>query len=110
MKIEGKAAVSVTQTELGWAEVSYNVAEPLHVVIYLHAPSASAPARIAMRTQDAEAHAFIQAVEIKPKNAPTGIETIDVENTENGAKMLIEGRLYILREGRIFNANGTQVR
>lgn len=110
VKIEGKDVVSVTQTELGWAEVSYNVAAPLHVVIYLHAPSASAPARIAMRTQDAEAHAFIQAVEILPKNAPTGIETIDVENTENGAKMLIDGQLFILREGRIFNANGIQVR
>ena len=110
VKIEGKAAVSVTQTELGWAEVSYNVAEPLHVVIYLHAPNASAPARIAMRTQDNEAHAFIQAVEIQPKNAPTAIEQVEMNKLENGAKMLIEGRLYILRDGRIFNANGIQVR
>lgn len=112
VKIEGQAAISVEQVALGWAEVSYNVAAPMHVVIYLHAESgASAPARIIARTaDDPAAGAYIQSIEIAPKNAPQGIENIDVKSLENGSKMLIDGQLYIIREGRIFNANGAQVR
>lgn len=112
VKIEGQAAISVEQVALGWAEVSYNVAQPMHVVIYLHAESgASAPARIIARTaDDPAAGAYIQSIEIAPKNAPQGIENIDVKSLENGSKMLIDGQLYIIREGRIFNANGAQVR
>ena len=50
LKIEGEASVSITQAELGWATVHYNVANPVHVVIYLHAAGGStAPARIATR-------------------------------------------------------------
>ncbi len=112
VKIEGQAAISVEQVALGWAEVSYNVAAPMHVVIYLHAEGgASAPARIIARTaDDPAAGAYIQAIEIAPKNAPEGIEHIDAERLENGSKLLIDGQLYIIREGRIFNANGAQVR
>ena len=112
VKIEGQAAISVEQVALGWAEVSYNVAQPMHVVIYLHAEGgASAPARIIARTaDDPAAGAYIQAIEIAPKNAPEGIEHIDAERLENGSKLLLNGQLYIIREGRIFNANGAQVR
>ncbi len=112
VKIDGQAAISVQMVALGWAEVSYNVAQPMHVVIYLHAEGgASAPARIIARTaDDPAAGAYIQAIEIAPKNAPEGIEHIDAERLENGAKLLLDGQLYIIREGRIFNANGAQVR
>lgn len=112
VKVDGVAAVSVTMESLGWAKVSYNVAAPTHVVIYLHAEGgASAPARIIARTADEPAAgAFIQALVIAPKDAPQGIENIDVNSLENGSKMLINGNLYIIREGRIFNANGTQVK
>lgn len=112
VKIEGQAAISVEQVALGWAEVSYNVAQPMHVVIYLHAEGgASAPARIIARTaDDPAAGAYIKSIEIAPKNAPMGIDLIDASSLENGAKLLIDGQLYIIREGRIFNANGAQVR
>lgn len=112
VKIEGQAAISVQMVALGWAEVSYNVAQPMHVVIYLHAEGgASAPARIIARTaDDPAAGAYIQSIEIAPKNAPQGIENIDAERLENGSKLLLDGQLYIIREGRIFNANGAQVR
>ena len=112
VKVDGVAAVSVTMESLGWAKVSYNVATPTHVVIYLHAEGgASAPARIIARTADEPAAgAFIQALVIAPKDAPQGIENIDVNSLENGSKMLINGNLYIIREGRIFNANGAQVK
>ena len=117
VKMEGQAAVSITQTELGWAEVNYNVTEPIHVVIYLHAASpSSAPARIATNMQDGEPNvgAYIQAVKIAPQGAPdpnpqTAIDMIETNQSENG-KVMMNGVLYILRDGKIFNALGMEIR
>lgn len=116
VKMEGKAAVSLTQVSLGWAEVSYNVAEPIHVVIYLHAASGSAPARIAANMEDTDptVGAYIQAVKIAPKDAPdpnptTAIDVIEANQGENG-KVLINGQLFIIRDGRVFTATGAQMK
>lgn len=117
VKMEGYAAVSITQLSLGWAEVNYNVTEPIHVVIYLHAESpSSAPARIATNTQDGDPNvgAYIQAVKIAPQDAPdpnpqTAIDIIETNQAENG-KVLMNGVLYILRDGKIFNALGMEIR
>ena len=116
VKMEGKAAVSLTQVSLGWAEVSYNVAEPIHVVIYLHAASGSAPARIAANMEDTDptVGAYIQAVKIAPKDAPdpnptTAIEIIEANQGENG-KVLINGQFFIIRDGRVFTTTGAQMK
>ena len=111
VKLEGEAVVSITQTELGWAEVTYNVPAPIHVVIYLHAQSAaSAPARIATQMQDAiSAGAYIQAVEIVPANAPTSIEQTEI-SSGSCQKLIKDGQLLILRSDKTFNANGQEVK
>ncbi len=111
VKMEGKAAVSITQTSLGWAKVVYNVTEPLHVVIYLHATANAAPARIAsaMNDTDPTVGAYIEALKITPKNATTAIDVIEANKAENG-KILMNGQLYIIRDGRVFNAVGAEVR
>ena len=105
--VDGAAAVSVTQTSLGWATVNYNVAAPTHVVIYLHAESSSAPARIATKAQDENAGAYIQALKIVPSGAPTAVKA--VKPLVNGTqKILHHGQLLIIRDGKIFNAVGQQ--
>lgn len=111
VKMEGKAAVSITQTSLGWAKVVYNVTEPIHVVIYLHATANAAPARIAsaMNDTDPTVGAYIEALKITPKNATTAIDVIEANKAENG-KILLNGQLYIIRDGRVFNAVGAEVR
>lgn len=109
VKKEGEDVVSITQTELGWAEVTYNVAAPIHVVIYLHANNASMPARIAAREQDTDAGAYIKTVEIVPDNAPTAIENV-VKEVEGSQKVMQNGILYIIRDGKVYNAQGTQVK
>lgn len=114
LKIEGTASISITQAELGWAIVHYDVTEPVHVVIYLHATSggSSAPARIATRMEDAvTAGAYIQAVIIQPANAPgypTSIENV-VNEKAGTQKVLLNGQLLIIRDGKAFNAQGAQV-
>jgi len=111
VKMEGKAAVSITQTSLGWAKVVYNVTEPIHVVIYLHATANAAPARIASAMNDTDpiVGAYIEALKITPKNATTAIDVIEANKAENG-KILLNGQLYIIRDGRVFNAVGAEVR
>ena len=115
--VEGAASISITSAELGWSTVEYNVPAPVHVVIYLHAASgASAPARIATNANDVvSAGAYVQSVMILPNDAPasqddhTAIDIIEANHGENG-KILMNGVLYILRDGKIFNALGIEIR
>ena len=112
IKVDGKAVVTLTPgTALGWVTAEYDVEEETRVVVYFHyeAP-ASAPARLKAAKAEEAPGLVIKELTITPANAPQGIEQIDVERVENGSKMLIDGQLYIIREGRIFNANGAQVR
>lgn len=117
VQVEGAASVSISSAELGWARVDYNVSTPVHVVIYLHAEgAASAPARIATNANDVvSACAYVQAVMILPNEAPgaqddtTAIDILQAGNGENG-KIMLNGQLYIIREGRVFNAAGTQIK
>ena len=111
VKMEGQAVVSIAQTALGWAEVTYNVPAPIHVVIYLHAQSAaSAPARIATRMEDAvSAGAYIQAVKIVPENAPVGFENVQSDDVQS-TKFIRDGQLIIIRDGKMYNATGVEVK
>ena len=115
VKLEGKAAVSITQINLEWAEVAYNVTEPLHVVIYLRASDpASAPARIA-KDDDPTVGAYIQAVKIAPKDAPDPNPTTDIELTDEPSaignyKMIRNGQLYIVRDGKTYTASGIEIK
>ena len=111
VKMEGQAVVSIAQTDLGWAEVTYNVPAPIHVVIYLHAQSTAAvPARIATRMEDAiTAGAYIQAVKIVPADAPVGFEQVNTA-TEGTTKVLKNGQIYILRGEKRYSVDGAQIR
>lgn len=115
VKMADAAAINLIQTSLGWVTVQYDVAEPVHVVIYLHADTPdSAPARIASSLKEDEpaAGAYIQAVKITPADAPndpTGLQTIEVFNGQNG-KIIMNGQLFILRDGHMYNATGVEIK
>lgn len=114
VKLEGQPVVSISQTEFGWVNVEYNVPQPIHVVIYLHANGgSSAPARIATRMEDAvSAGAYIEAIKIRPSTAPedtTPIENIEVDSESTG-KLLYNGQLYIHRGEQIYTIDGKQVK
>ena len=83
LKINGGALATLTQEDLNWAKVTYNVTVATHVVIYLHAESTSAPARMAaMQNEEPAAGAYIKAVKIAPKDAPDPNPTTDIELTD----------------------------
>lgn len=110
VKIEGQAAISLTQTQLGWAHVDYDVEVPVHVVLYLHAQQeASLANRIKAKATEEQAALCIQAIKITPANAQQGIEELPVVELNN-QKVLFEGQIYIIREGHVYNALGTEIR
>ncbi|GEM_PF-2183831 len=114
VKMEGKAAISITQASLGWAKVHYNTTAPTHVVIYLHAENpASAPARIAtaMSDDDPSVGAYIKTLKITPAGVITEPTALgQVQTGDNADKVLLNGQLYLLRDGKTYNALGQEVR
>lgn len=107
--IEGRGQVTFTTTENG-IKIAYNVAEQTHVIIYLQASEpSSAPKRVAQAKQDAVPGVAIKSIKITPESAATGIglTTNDQQPTTN--KLLRDGQLFIIRDGRIYNAQGLRV-
>lgn len=51
-------------------------------------------------------------LEISPiKNTPTGIDLLNGENGANGVrKVMVDGMLYIVKDGKVFDAQGRQVK
>ena len=107
VKIDGKSVISVTQSSLGKAKVSYNVEVDTHVVIYLHGGSGSAPARIATNAQDGEgAGAYVESITITPAQTATSIESLKAEGKTQ--KFLMDGRLLIMtQDGKVYDVTGT---
>ena len=99
----------ITQAEPGWAKVSYDVTVPTHVVVYLHASSSSAPKAAPKKTQ-ASPSAYIKAIKIVPESCLTAVEAIKADKPVSDGKYLKNGRLYIVRDGRIFDVTGIEVK
>lgn len=109
--IEGKGQVVFTSIEGGKAVVEYDLAEQAHVIVYVsEEPSSSpAPKRIRNAKKDATPAATIKSIKITPKGAATGIDKVEAINGE-WTKVLRDGQLLILRDGRIYNAQGTMIK
>ncbi len=108
--IEGNGTVSITQATLGWAKVSYDVAAPTHVVIYLHASSSSAPLEASSRrASSASANAYIQGIKITPDGS-LAVNVIKSEEKVSNGKYLKNGQLYIVHDGRVFNVAGVELK
>ena len=101
---------TVEQALRGKAAVNYAVTQKTFVVIYLEATSgAAAPARIARSEKEEGAGAYVYAIKITPKSAPTAIDQIE-EPSLVGTKLLRDGHLYIDRNGKTYDATGRWVK
>jgi hypothetical protein len=56
------------------------------------------------------AGAFISAVKIIPENAPDAIDVVKAAKSLGDGKYLQNGQLYIVRDGRVYNAQGIEVK
>ena len=108
----GEAYVTSTieQAMRGKATINYSVAQRTFVVIYLEGVNKnSAPARIATSNKEEGAGAYVYSIKITPKKATTGIDQVNEQNA-NSQKLLIDGVLYIERNGKRYDATGAQVK
>ena len=108
----GTAFISSTieQAIRGKATVNYNVTQDTYVAIYLEGTSpATAPARIARSKKEEDSGAYVYSIVVTPKNTPTGVEPTFSDPSGN-VKVMINGILYILRDGKIFTPTGVQVK
>lgn len=64
---------------------------------YLEIPALSQPAGVAAR----------RGFPFHPANAPTGLDMI--KSQDNVQKLILDGQLFILRDGNLFNAQGARV-
>ncbi len=108
VKLEGKDAINIVQTSKDWALVQYDVAAPTHVVIYLHATSVSSRPYATIKGAAASAGAYIEAVKIIPEGAVEAINGVKANKSIDG-KYLINGKIYIVRDGRVFTVSGMEV-
>ena len=110
----GEAYVTSTieQAMRGKATINYSVAQRTFVVIYLEGVNKnSAPARIATSNKEEGAGAYVYSIKITPKKTTTGIDHLNgQELNANGEKLLIDGVLYIERNGKRYDATGAQVK
>ena len=102
----GNILATISQNEQGVAVAEYNLAQETHVIIYLKGAPATAPARL-RENETVETGANIYKVTIIPLKAITGIET--VQNDNASSKRFIDGQLYILRNGKMYNIHGAEV-
>lgn len=116
VKMADKDAVSVTQTTLGWAKVKYDVERETRVVAYLHTKlpvSAGARTAVAPVADDPSVGAYIEAIVITPKDAPTAISTLDAEPKAKvvGARKVFEkGKIIIRRGNNSYTADGARIK
>ena len=107
---------TVEQASRGKATVNYSVTQKTYVVIYLEETSSSssqAPARIATSDKEEGAGAYVYSIKVTPKKATTDIDQTPTTNDEQlttGRKLLIDGVLYIERNGKRYDATGQQTK
>ena len=73
--------------------------------------SPKAPARIAKDGDDdpEEVGAYIYSITITPKKASQGIDDVQSDQVQS-TKVLMDGMIYILHDGKIFTPTGVQVK
>ncbi len=109
LKMGNQPVVVLGLDESGKTVLKYDTPAAIYVVIYLHSDADYAPARIArVVEEDPAIGAAIRSIKITPNGAPTALDGIGADNGVNG-KVLIDGQLFIIRNGKTYTATGVEV-
>ena len=111
--IRDHGTVTVSQPSMGFAEVNYDVDQVTAVLIYLAQTGGASPApkRAPQATKDAPS-AIIRSIQVNPDGAdvPTAIDETNLKSEIRNHKYIKEGQLFILRDGKTYNATGQEVK
>ena len=120
IKVGTNAAAAFTQTDKGEVKVQYNCAEPTMVYIYGTQSSSPAanqspryvPIRFARTEEDDsdEATGSVRIYSMKITGTKTALEDIlGTQSSSSAIKVLRNGEVFIIRDGKIFNLFGTEL-
>lgn len=109
--IGNSGVAHLTQNERGEAVVKYDITEPTLVCIHASVPAGSAVRPQApQQTKDDEKGVNIYGIKIAPEGL-TGVESVEsgALRVENG-KILRNGQMFILRDGKTYTVTGQEVK
>lgn len=111
--IGNSGVAHLTQNERGEAVVKYDILEPTLVCIHASVSEADSPARLSAPKQAKQQGQYLElyGIKILADETPTGIDqTNGQQPTANSRKILRDGQLFILRDGKTFTLQGQEVR
>lgn len=108
----GNAVAHLTQNERGEAILQYDIPEP--TLVCMHAieitVNGAAEHRAQKQVNDEKKRVELYKMKIVPEKAPSAIDQIDANSSTLNAKCLINGHLFILRNGKTYSISGQEVR
>lgn len=108
----GNAVAHITQNERGEAILQYDIPEP--TLVCMHAieitVNGAAERRAQKQVNDEKKRVELYKMKIVPEKAPSDINQIDANSSTLNAKCLINGHLFILRNGKTYSISGQEVR
>ena len=109
--IGNSGVAHLTQNERGEAVVKYDITEPTLVCIHASVPAAGSPAnrRQPQQLKDEEQRVELYRIKIKPTSI-LGIDQITNDQSPITNKVIVNGQLLILKDGKTFNVLGAEVR
>ena len=116
--VRDHGTATITQPSMGFAEVDYDVEQITAVLIYLWPTTNASPApqrRVAKAVKDEAPHAVIRSIVVQPASGetPTAIDEIDSSSLRGGDRgrlILINGQIFILRDGKAYDLMGRKLR
>lgn len=109
--IGNSGVAHLTQNERGEAVVHYDIQEPTLVCIHASVPAAGTPARNSIRKQAKEDEQGVElyAINILPSEILTGVDNVQGDNALC-TKVLRDGKIFILRDGKTYTIQGQEVK
>ena len=118
IKVGTGAATAFSQPEKGEVHIAYNCTEPTMVYIYAveAAPKDAAPHYVPIRFAQAEtanedeSKGSVRIYSMKITETKTALEDIlGTQSSSSAIKVLRDGEVFIIRDGKIFNLFGTEL-
>ena len=112
LKIGDLLPQSIIQAAMDWIKVKYDVKEDTYVILYIgNQKTSEIPAYRRMAAEEAPVvSAAVKALKIKPADVTTGIENTTNDPLPMVNKVIRDGQLLILRDGKAYTVTGVEQR
>ena len=107
--IGNSGVAHLTQNKRGEAVVQYDIKEPTLVCIHASVPENNQARQRAPQQTNEEKQVDIYGIKLLPKQVITGMENVQSANVQC-TKVVKEGKLYLMYEGRMYDVQGRMIK